>query len=278
MPITYRDLRTLEELRQVVALEKAVWGYADAEDVVPVPLLVVTVKRGGILVGAFDEPGRLVGFVYSIPALKQGRVIQWSHMLGVLETHRQQGIGLALKLEQRRRALGMDIDLVEWTFDPLQATNAHLNFARLGVIAEEYLENLYGESSSHLHRGTPTDRLIVQWWIRTPRVARRTEGTGAVPPLDRLNPVAANTTRLTGSWRECGQVDLELDAPAILVEIPTGFTELQLRAPELALAWRLATRRLFRTYLGRGYRVVEFYLDRAAGCGRYLLSRTSVGD
>ncbi len=273
MPIRYRDLGSLEDLRQVVELEKAVWGYTDAEDVVPVPVLVVTVKRGGILVGAFEETGRMVGFVYSLPAIKQGRITHWSHMLGVLESHRHQGIGLALKLEQRRRALEMGLELVEWTFDPLQAANAHLNFAKLGVVAREYAENLYGESSSRLHRGTPTDRLIVEWWIATPRVARRTRGeAGAVPPLDRFAAVAANATRPAGRWRECARIDLELDAASIVVEIPTGFTELQHAAPDLALSWRLATRRLFQTYLGRGYQVVEFYLDRPGGCGRYLLS------
>lgn len=276
MPVSYRDLRTLEELRAVVALEKAVWGYTDAEDVVPVPLLIVTVKRGGILVGAVAETGGLVGFVYSLPGIKAGRLIQWSHMLGVVEEYRQRGIGLQLKIEQRRRALDMGIELIEWTFDPLQAANAHLNFGRLGVVAEEYAENLYGPSSSPLHRGTPTDRLVVQWWIATPRVAARIAGEpNALPPFEQLSPVPANSTRPAGSWRECVATDVDLDAPAIAVEIPVGFTDLQRQAPELALAWRLATRRLFRAYLGRGYQVVEFYLDREAGCGRYVLSARS---
>src|SRR4029453_5157315 len=115
-----RPLTTLDECRAVTALEKTVWGYTDAEDVVPPPVLIVSIKRGGILLGAFDELGAMKGFVYSIPGIKNGRLTQWSHMLGVTADVRAQGLGLRLKLEQRTAAIAMGIDLIEWTYDPLQ--------------------------------------------------------------------------------------------------------------------------------------------------------------
>ena len=158
-----RPLTTLEECRQVAALEKTVWGYTDAEDVVPPPVLIVSIKRGGILLGAFDDGGSMRGFVYSMPAIKDGRPTQWSHMLGVTPEMRAAGLGARLKLAQRQAALDMGIDLIEWTYDPLQAANAHLNFAKLGIVVEEYEENIYGESSSPLHSGTPTDRFVAEW-------------------------------------------------------------------------------------------------------------------
>ena len=133
-----RPLTTLEDCRKVAELEKIVWGYTDAEDVVPPPVLIVSIKRGGVLLGAFDDHGEMKGFVYSIPALKDGRPTQWSHMLGVTPDARDSGLGVRLKLEQRLATLAMGIDLIEWTYDPLQALNAHLNFARLGVVVEEY--------------------------------------------------------------------------------------------------------------------------------------------
>src|SRR5574340_159211 len=160
---TIRDLKTIEECRTVVELEKSVWEYSDAEDVVPVPILIVSVKRGGILLGAFDDGGRMVGFVYSLAAMKQGRPSQWSHMLGVLSDARDGGLGARLKLEQRRRAMAMGVGLIEWTYDPLQALNAHLDFTKLGVVVNEFVENVYGDSSSPLHQGTPTDRFIAEW-------------------------------------------------------------------------------------------------------------------
>ena len=86
---------------KVAELEKIVWGYTDAEDVVPPPVLIVSIKRGGVLLGAFDDAGEMKGFVYSIPALKDGRPTQWSHMLGVTPDARDSGLGVRLKLEQR---------------------------------------------------------------------------------------------------------------------------------------------------------------------------------
>ena len=270
-----RSLTTLEDCRQVVELEKTVWGYTDAEDIVPSAVLIVSIKRGGILLGAFDDDDVMKGFVYSIPALKDGRPTHWSHMLGVLPDAREAGLGVKLKLAQRERALEMGVDLIEWTYDPLQALNAHLNFARLGVVVEKYEENIYGESSSPLHRNTPTDRFIAEWHLTRPHVERRIAAIGQ--PVVRDTGVASapvvNPSRSTGEkWPHPGDPALDLDERRLFVEIPAGFSELQAAAPDLALAWRLATRRIFQTYLSRGYRVVDFFLSREAGRGHYLLA------
>jgi predicted GNAT superfamily acetyltransferase len=268
-----RPLTTLEDCRKVAELEKVVWGYTDAEDVVPPPVLIVSIKRGGVLLGAFDDAGEMKGFVYSIPAMKDGRSTQWSHMLGVTPDARDSGIGLRLKLAQRLAALDMGVDLVEWTYDPLQALNAHLNFARLGVIVEEYEENIYGESSSPLHRGTPTDRFVAEWRLKEPHVERRIASHG---PLVRDSAVAAapvvNPSTSGDEWLSPTDGDITLDARRVLVEIPTGFGDMQQHDPELAFAWRMSTRRIFQSYLGRGYRVVDFFLARESGRGHYLLS------
>jgi predicted GNAT superfamily acetyltransferase len=273
MRVTYRDLTTLEEYAAVVDLERAIWGPG-YDEVVPVPILTVSVKRGGILIGAFTED-RLVGFVYSLPGIKQGKPTQWSHMLGVVGAFRSAGVGYELKCRQRERTLAMGLDLIEWTYDPMQAMNAHLNFAKLGVVVEEYEENVYGESTSPLHRGNPTDRFVAQWWIRKTDVERRlaaagplTLGTGEVADARPVNSVA-----VAGDWLESVDVDLSLDARRLVVDIPMGFTEMLARAPDLALAWRICTRAIFTTYFDRGYRAVDFLLDRPARKGTYLLTR-----
>jgi predicted GNAT superfamily acetyltransferase len=269
-----RPITTLDECRQVVALEKDVWGYTDAEDVVPSPVLIVGAKRGAILLGAFDEAGAMRGFVYSIPAIKDGRLTQWSHMLGVARDARDTGLGRRLKLAQRGRALAMGIDLIEWTFDPLQALNAHLNFTRLGVVCEEYEENIYGESSSPLHSGTPTDRLVVEWKLTAPHVERRIESDGFALVRDAsvASAPVVNPSYDSGRTLAPGPPDLSLDAPRLLVEIPVGFTGLQEHSPSRALEWRLAIRRVFQHYFGRGYRAVDFFLSRESGRGQYLLA------
>jgi predicted GNAT superfamily acetyltransferase len=283
--MTIRDLHSLDDYREVVRLEQEIWGYSDPGDIITVPVFIITVKRGGILIGAFDdarEPsprGRMVGFAFSIVGVKDGRPTQWSHMMGVVAEHRRSGLGRALKLAQRERAIAAGFDLMEWTFDPLQALNAHLNFAKLGVVCNEYVRNLYGESTSELHRGTPTDRLVVEWRMTEPHVERRiARDPGAFSVRDRsaadapvVNPSPAVSTAAT-RWRRSQPGNLSLDARRVWVEIPTGFTEMQREAPEIALELRLHTRDIFEAYFARGYRAVDFELERERGRGRYLLA------
>jgi len=275
MMATIRDLQSLDDYRAVVELERAIWGYTDAADLVTVPVFIITVKRGGILIGAFDEHDKMVGFAYSIVGMKQGRPIQWSHMMGVLPSHRRTGLGRALKLAQRERAIAAGFELIEWTFDPLQALNAHLNFGRLGVVCDEYAENLYGDSTSALHRGTPTDRLVVQWQLLEPHVQRRIEQLDSVGvrASDASSAPAVNVTVEAGKWRMVQFADLSATNRRVWVEIPVGFTEMQQEAPELALAWRLQMREIFQSYFGKGYRAVDFELRREHGMGRYLLAK-----
>ena len=272
MPI--RDLTTIDEFRQVVELEKAIWGYADSGDLVTVPVFVFTVHRGATLIGAFDPAGALVGFAYGVVGLKNGRPMQWSHMAGVLAAHRG-GLGYRLKVEQRQRALAQGLDLIEWTFDPMQTMNAHFNFAKLGGVSEEYAVNFYGESTSALHKGTPTDRLVLSWNIAAPHVVRRLEPGSALRARahDVTEAPVVNPTIADGRWRSVASVDLTVTDRRLWVEIPEGFTEMQQQAPERALAWRLHVRAVFQEYFGRGYRAVDFVVQRDAGFGRYLLAR-----
>jgi len=285
--MTIRPLHTIAEFRQVLELEKAIWGYEDSDDAVGIPVFVITVKRGGILLGAFDGD-RMIGFVYSLAGLKHGAPMQWSHMLGVVEGYRATGIGRELKLEQRRIAVEMGIELMEWTYDPLVAVNAHLNFNRLGVVVDDYVLNVYGDSSSPLHKGTPTDRFIAQWWMRSPQVVELL-GMDAVPSATRglkpqgctntqsaiplLDLPLVNTIADTGAWLACTGIDLTCGADEIAIAIPAGFNEMLEREPELGHDWRMASRQLFGHYLNGGYRVTGFAFGPGPREGRYRLTR-----
>jgi predicted GNAT superfamily acetyltransferase len=280
MSIEIHDIDDLRGCQAVVAVQEAVWG-AESE-IVPPSVLVASIKRGGILLGAYGDD-RLVGFVWSMPGwLNQVRT-QWSHMLAVLPDARGARIGERLKWAQRERALEQGVTLIEWTFDPLQALNAHLNVSVLGCVSNEYLVDAYGELAGPLHRGTPTDRLIASWWIDAKDLARRKAArdlemaqpapTPATRPVD-LTPMPHAIDRLpTSQWEACGMVRTDLDAPWVQVSIPARFGEMQQSETELALAWRLATREAFRTYFARGYGVVDFFLNRERGGGEYLLSK-----
>lgn len=171
--ISVRALRTPEECEGLESLQQQIWGFADP-DVVPRRLFIVANHTGGLTLGAFLN-GRLVGFCLAFAARKTGGLSYWhSHMLGVLPEFRDRGIGRLLKLEQRRYALDAGLSLVEWTFDPLELKNAYFNIERLGVITRTYLPNFYGRTTSKLHAGLPTDRLLAEWWIRSKRVQAKT--------------------------------------------------------------------------------------------------------
>ena len=268
-----RDLDTHDDFAAVVRVQHEVWGEG-YDDIVPRSLFAVAVKTGGILIGAEDDAGRLVAFVFSVPGLRHGRVVQWSHMLAVTPAARGQALGLRLKLAQRERALARGLDLVEWTYDPLLAGNARLNVRRLGCVVETYLDDVYGASSSPLHGGLPTDRFIASWHIASPHVARRVEA-GALVARDASVGLAPHVlrTREAASFRAPhGEPDLSRDEPRLRVEIPADFARMLTAAPDLALAWRHASRRVFHTYFARGYRVVDIDGGRDAARPSYLLA------
>jgi predicted GNAT superfamily acetyltransferase len=167
--VLIRELSAEPELREVVALQKTIWGFEDA-DLLPFRMMVVATKIGGQLLGAFDG-GRMVAFCMGIPGLKSPlKPYLHSHMLGVLPEYRNAGLGRQLKMRQREDALSRGIDLIEWTFDPLDMKNAYFNIERLGAIVRRYVRNQYGISSSVLHGGLPTDRCVAEWWIAKPKV------------------------------------------------------------------------------------------------------------
>ena len=160
----------LDDCERCVEIQLAVWGYSDG-DVIPKRVFIVARAIGGQVIGAWA--GReLAGFAMALPGYREGRAYLHSHMLAVLPEYRNAGLGRRLKLAQRDDALARGIVRMEWTFDPLEIKNAHLNIARLGAIARRYLPDFYGQSTSSLQGGLPTDRLVAEWWLNSDRVRR----------------------------------------------------------------------------------------------------------
>ena len=163
-----RRCQAPEDFAACVDLQKEVWQFADI-DIVPIRMFSVADKIGGQVLGCFDGD-KLVGFTLAIPGSRAGHSYLHSHMLAVKDTYRNHGIGRRLKLAQRDEALKQGFELMEWTFDPLEIKNAYLNIAKLGAITRRYNINQYGQSSSPLQGGLPTDRLVAEWWLRSKRV------------------------------------------------------------------------------------------------------------
>jgi predicted GNAT superfamily acetyltransferase len=267
--IIIREIDSISEMKALEKLQKDVWGWDDL-DTMPLMNFIVTREVGGVLIGAF-EGETPVGFCFGFVGSHNGHIIFHSHMLAVLPQFREHGIGQKLKLAQRQHALAKGFTCITWTFDPLQSPNAYLNFTKLGVIANDYRINFYGEkTSSALHRFIGTDRLWVNWFLESERVRKRVEG-GEEPSHEGLEKhVSLVKMSPDGSPRARALVDQDY----LLIDVPADIGLLQQQNPELAVAWRNATRAAFTAALAAGFTVEEFYrIERegqSAGC--YLLS------
>jgi predicted GNAT superfamily acetyltransferase len=205
------------EFEACVRLEREVWKSADI-DVVPIPLFVVAAETGGQVLGAFH--GRdLVGFTMAIAGWRDRKPFLHSHMTAVQDAFRDRGIGRQLKVFQRADALARGIALIEWTFDPLIARNAYFNFMRLGVVARRYLQNAYGITTSPLHGALPTDRLVAEWRLRSPRVRRALAAKKPAPALSR------NAVRISipANWETLKTAD-PAGAARLQIEVRDQFT------------------------------------------------------
>ncbi len=242
-------------------MERRVWGCEDI-DVSPVLLMVALVKSGALLLGAFVDR-RMRGFAFSVPGDRHGHRLHWSHMTGVEDGLRSSGLGTQLKLEQARRVAARGYTRIQWTYDPLQSLNAYLNLVKLGAVVDEYAEHVYGDSTSDLHRGAPTDRFIATWDLdpdgtprRSPRLARAARDEGApAGTVTRRGTAGMCTTRRRRCPRRPWSACRSRPASAAMLQ----------DAPDLALDWRLQTRAQFEALFARGYQAVDFRRDGDRG-------------
>lgn len=258
-----RALSGREDFAAALALQQEVWGGELAELISP-GVMKVAALIGAVAGGAFDDEGRLLGFVWGLSGVRRGRPAHWSHMLAVRPEARDAGLGRRLKRFQREQVLALGpISVIHWTYDPLEARNAHLNFNRLGVSVGQYVEDFYGSGeSSPRHRGIGTDRFIVDWELEGERCQRAL----ADEPPRRAERFAAVPVVNVGTDGSGPSAEADLPSlPAVRVEIPADVQRLKAAAPPVAAAWRRSTRRAFEHYLAHGLTVDTFYREGATG-------------
>jgi predicted GNAT superfamily acetyltransferase len=275
--ISIRDLTTFDDLKQVEAVEREVWGVTE-RDTVPLTLAIAIKEAGGIWLGAFDG-AVLAGFAFGFLGMEQGRLTLHSHQLAVRDSYRDSNLGYRLKLAQRERALALGIQEMTWTFDPLQSKNAHFNFAKLGVVSGRYEPDFYGpETSSLLHRNG-TDRLWVKWPMASRRVQARLQGKDdRAEVLDALS-VLAPLIQFNGDGKPVrSDLPAALARQRIAIEIPSDIGSVEEKDADLAREWRLATRWAFTEALKAGFFAAEFCrtVRGQQGPGVYLLEKGSI--
>lgn len=269
MDVLIRNARERGDYDACVELQREVWGLTDLE-VTSAIQLVATVHAGGLLLLA-DSPGDgIVGFCYAFAALRGGLPHLHSDMLAVRDAVRGRGVGLRLKWAQREEALRRGLRLVTWTFDPMRAANARLNLHRLGAVARELLPDFYGPTSSALHHGLATDRLLARWELDAPRVVERLEGRAHAP-----GPGAAatlNDVAWRGGLPVSGPPRLDVEAGALLLEVPADWDAVCRAGMGLAREWQAVVRRALEAAFARGYAAVDCRLE-GAGRAVYVLRR-----
>jgi len=278
--LTIRPFASHEDYEACTNFQEEVWGEGFSEKV-SAAILKIANRLGGLAAGAFDDEGLLHGFVFGLTGVVDGSLVHWSDMLAVRSQGRDLGLGTRLKLYQRDFLLERGVREMRWTFDPLQGRNAHVNFSKLGVVCREYVENMYGQTDSPLHRGIGTDRLVATWQMESERVEARLSGEAEESPLAKDpqtfrkalgssdGPVDVLPLVESGSLSIPGEPVLGLDGPSLRLAVP-GFIDGMMESDlPLAVRWREATRKAFLHYFSRGYEAVEF--TRGDPVSSYLL-------
>jgi predicted GNAT superfamily acetyltransferase len=248
--VEIRECLTMAEYDGCLQLQREVFGFPELE-VSPRRHLVVSREAGGWTLVAVQD-GAMVGFVHHLAAVRGGEIIGYSHMMAVSAAVQNQGIGARLKWAQRERALAEGVRFIRWTWDPMQARNAHFNLNRLGVVVHAYAENFYGTNYSVAGRydgsgqGLDSDRLFAEWHLDSARVRRIAEGAVA----------------------EIGPVECE-------IAVPADWSSLVKTDPAAARVEQLRVRGEFQSAFADGLVCTGFVRDDAVP--RYLLQRT-VGD
>jgi predicted GNAT superfamily acetyltransferase len=249
-----RHFESLDEHAQCEDLQREVWA---GDTAVPAHLTSTVQRHGGLTIGAFDGDGALLGFVMSLlaPAHVAGAaqgLSHHSHIAAVRGELHGRGIGEAIKRAQAAEVRRRGLNLITWTYDPLEARNARLNIGKLGAVCRTFIRNCYGDMPDVLNRGLPSDRFEVEWWLdeSVDAAGARAMANGrlVVPP-----PPARGD--------------------AIAIDIPTDFQELKRRDPDGARDVRMRTRDEFEDAFARGYAVTAF----TALTGRAYYTLTKVG-
>jgi predicted GNAT superfamily acetyltransferase len=258
-----RPAASVSECKDSNELQLQVWGFQERE-VIPVHMLRA-LSDEGLVLNAYDNAGKVIGTSAAFLAKRDRKLILYSHITGVVPQFQSKGVGAALKLAQRKYAIEHGLDLVCWTYDPMQSLNNWFNLNKLGAIARTYFANYYGDMPDDLNRGVESDRFLAEWWVRSPRVRKTLSSRRKIASED-LHCVIVNPSFIKDGVRHpSAQQHLEVDEKSILIEIPSDHEELRKRDLSILQRWRAETRRLYLHCFRRGYVATGALVDESEG-------------
>ncbi len=268
--IVIKDIHDPADAKKLEYIQEVTWG---TDDVVPFHVFIATATVGGVVKGAYLD-GELVGYVYGFYGKFRDRLCHYSHQLAVIPKYQNLNIGFHLKMAQRKQCLDEGIDLIVWTYDPLQSKNAYLNINKLGTIVRTYFINHYGEMDDELNRGLASDRFMVEWWIDSGWVRNRESSRiryfEDYPHADDVG-IALAAVREDDLVKP---IEKDVSSGIVGIEIPSDINDVKRRDMTVARRWRVKTRILFREYFSKGYTLFRYLrFKRDEWKGIYLLTR-----
>lgn len=268
-----RKLDTMTEFRSILELQQQIWGMPPGDCVSPYVLNAAS-HNGGVVIGA-ELDGQLVGFCFGFAGWRDGDLLLWSHMTGVLSQLRDQGIGYQLKQAQREWALQYGYRTIRWTFDPMQRGNANFNFRQLGSIANTYHVNLYGEMTDQINAGLASDRLEATWYLQPEERATVTDGYQQQDPAS-VPDISAFLLRVDEKNQQISVLPSALQQPLCYVEIPLRINTLKHSNMAFAQQWQLSLREALQQAFQQQVQIVDF-VTQAERCW-YVLKRKNTGE
>jgi predicted GNAT superfamily acetyltransferase len=275
--VTIAPFRNLADYKACEDIQREVWHSQDI-DVVPAPMLMAAVHSGGIILGAYNNLGDMIGFAFSMLGASVGKLIQHSYMLAVRIAYRNFDVAFKLKMAQRKESLKRKITAIHSSFDPMQPLNAYFTLGKLGAWANVYEENFCGETTRLMDRGLPTDRLFAKWNLENAEVARRLE-TGPQRRDYRKEikqrPVINQMVEVAPGMMNCLPAKLNCTSGQFLFEVPYNLQEIKHRDLGIALEWQGRMRQVFRNYFKKDYVASDFWVMEQDGHLRafYLLEK-----
>ena len=253
-PITIQDYRDCEDV------QRNAWGMSESS-VVPLLVLRPINEKGGFIMVAYDSKNRPIGTTICILGKHEEKRILYSQLTGVIPEFQSKGVGRMLKLKQRDYALKQGYDLICWTYDSMQSINNWFNLNTLGALTRAYYVNYYGEMEDRVNEGLATDRFLAEWWIKSPRVKKRTSSLFVSSRVD--DSLVANPTKIESGVRVPTGLSSLKRSDTVLVEIPYSYDKLRDFNRRVLIKWREETRQLYVRLFKARYIATEVILDKS---------------
>ncbi|AFZ70348.1 hypothetical protein Calag_0591 [Caldisphaera lagunensis DSM 15908] len=285
--ILIKKIKDAKDLENVMEIEKSAWGMPDYTEATPVHILKALAENGGIILGAFYN-GNMIGFNMGWAVGCNENRYFYSHMTGVLNEYKYKNVGYKLKIKQREEVLKLGIDLIKWTFDPLQSLNLNFNLEKLGAIGRIYKENYYGNIRDSINKGLETDRFEAEWYISSKYVSNKLEGKIKTPSFEELMgkgaylAIDSKTSKEKGKKGEIFDIEIpikkefKLNNKIVLISIPKEISFIKEINKDIAQMWRLYTREAYKFYLSNGYIAIGY--TKSKNNGYVVLIKTSLND